>query len=200
MAIVLGLTGSIATGKSTVSSFFMEKGVPVIDADQIARDVVKKGTSTYEQIVQVFGEGILLDNGELNREKLGSIIFHNEQKRLKLNGIVHPAVRLEMLRLKDFYIQNGHAIVVLDIPLLFESKLTELVDKVVVVYVPQTLQLERLQSRNGYTLQDAQARIASQISIEKKKEWADFVIDNTGTLAKTNEQVGKLIDFLENKK
>lgn len=145
MTIVVGLTGGIASGKSTVSAIFREMNIPVIDADQIAKEVVQNGRVAYSKIVEAFGKEILQEDLEINRAALGQIIFHNEQERQKLNSIVHPEVRSEMLKQKEQLIAEQYQLVVLDIPLLFESKLTYLVDQVIVVHVNELVQLERLQ-------------------------------------------------------
>ncbi|MFD3445348.1 dephospho-CoA kinase [Microbacteriaceae bacterium 4G12] len=189
MTIVIGLTGGIASGKSTVAMMLRELSIPVIDADVIAREVVTPGKDAYSKVVRAFGEEIVLDNKEIDRAKLGSIIFHDKEKRQLLNSIVHPAVRAEMNAQKEFYIQQGEQVVVLDIPLLFESKLTALVDQVVVVYVDEKTQLERLMKRNDLSETEAKARIASQMPLSDKVALADEVIHNTGTIEQTKEQV-----------
>ncbi|PEY34355.1 dephospho-CoA kinase [Bacillus cereus] len=189
MTVVIGLTGGIASGKSTVSQMFRELSIPVIDADIIAREVVEQGKEAYKEIVEVFGEGVLQVDGELDRQKLGSIVFHNEEKRLRLNKIVHPAVRKEMNAQKEMYIKEGVQAVVLDIPLLFESKLTALVDQILVVAVSPSTQLERLMKRNGFTEEDAKARIDSQMSLAEKVTLANKVIYNDGTIAETKAQL-----------
>ncbi|WP_027410192.1 dephospho-CoA kinase [Anoxybacteroides tepidamans] len=189
MALTIGLTGGIASGKSTVSRMLKEYGIPVVDADVIAREVVNVGEEAYRQIVEVFGNDILQENGEIDRAKLGSIVFNNEEKRKQLNAIVHPAVRKTMMAQRESYIQSGAKTVVLDIPLLFESNLTHLVDKVIVVYVDEAIQLERLMKRNGLSKTDATARIRSQMPLIEKKVYADAVIDNNGAVDETREQL-----------
>ncbi|RSK28122.1 dephospho-CoA kinase [Bacillus sp. HMF5848] len=189
MSLVIGLTGGIASGKSTVSAMLREIGVPVIDADVIAHQVVKVGQPAYNEIVNVFGDSILKADKTIDRPQLGSIVFNNEQKRLVLNSIVHPAVRQAMLSEKNLYIQQGHSVVVLDIPLLFESKLTSLVDKVLVVYVDEEIQLARLIKRNQLTETEALARISSQMPLKNKVELADAVINNNGTIEDSQRQL-----------
>ncbi|MBO9130602.1 dephospho-CoA kinase [Bacillus sp. 165] len=189
MTIVIGLTGGIASGKSTVANMIREMGIPVIDADIIARQVVEAGEEAYSQIVQVFGETILLSNGEIDRAKLGSIIFHNEDKRLLLNSIVHPAVRKRMNEQKDLCIQAGERAVILDIPLLFESNLKHLVEKVLLIYVDKDIQLERLMKRNNLSEEEAKARIASQMPLSEKVALADEIINNNGLLKETEKQL-----------
>lgn len=198
MTIVVGLTGGIASGKSTVSAIFREMNIPVIDADQIAKEVVQNGRVAYSKIVEAFGKEILQEDLEINRAALGQIIFHNEQERQKLNSIVHPEVRSEMLKQKEQLIAEQYQLVVLDIPLLFESKLTYLVDQVIVVHVNELVQLERLQKRNNLSKEEALARIKSQLPLTEKAKMADFIIDNNGSIDETKEQVIKLVSKLTN--
>ncbi|OEH91868.1 dephospho-CoA kinase [Bacillus solimangrovi] len=193
MTVIIGLTGGIASGKSTVSNMFRQLNIPVIDADVAARKVVEVGQSAYTQIVKTFGEEVLQEDRTINREKLGSIIFHNQGAREQLNQIVHPAVRSLMNDQKDTYIKAGEKVVVMDIPLLFESKLTYLVDKTIVVYVSTEVQLERLMKRNQLSREEAQARINSQLSLEEKKIMADKFLDNNGTSLETNEQLLQIL-------
>jgi dephospho-CoA kinase len=192
---VIGITGSIATGKSTISKMIKELGYTVVDADVAARAVVEPGEEAYKEIVKQFGDDILSHDGSLNRKKLGDIVFNNEEKRLLLNSIVHPAVRKWMNNQKENAFERGEKVVFLDIPLLFESKLTHMVEKIIVVYIDQQTQLERLMSRNDLTKQEASARINSQLSIEEKKQLADAVIDNRGTIEESKEQ---LLTILKN--
>lgn len=194
--MIIGLTGGIASGKSTVSSLLKEKGFTVIDADIAARAVVMPGQPALLKIVEVFGSVILALDGTLNREKLGSIIFHDESKRKQLNDIVHPAVRAWMLSEKNNAIEAGHETIIFDIPLLFESKLTWMADRTLLIYVEPAVQLKRLMDRNGYTEQEAAARIQSQMPINEKKALADDIIDNSGTIEKTIEQLSNWITRL----
>lgn len=189
MTLTIGLTGGIASGKSTVAHMLKELGIPVIDADIIAREVVEIGEEAYVQIIETFGNDILQENGEIDRAKLGAIVFHDEEKRKQLNAIVHPAVRKKMMAQKEEYMNSGEQTVVLDIPLLLESKLTHLVDKIMVVYVDESVQLERLMKRNGFSSEEAIARIRSQMPLAEKVAYADAVIDNNGTIEKTREQL-----------
>jgi dephospho-CoA kinase len=193
MALTIGLTGGIASGKSTVTKMLRGLGIPVIDADQVARDVVKVGEEAYEQIIKTFGQDILQENGEIDRAKLGAIVFYNEQERKKLNAIVHPAVRRRMLAEKEAYVQKGAKTIVLDIPLLFESELTHLIDKIIVVYVDDDIQLERLMKRNGFSEEEALARIRSQMPLHEKVKKADAVINNNGTIEETKQQLLQIL-------
>lgn len=189
MATVLGLTGGIASGKSTVAAMLKDLGIVIIDADIIAREVVEVGEDAYFKIIGAFGRSILHDDRTINRQKLGEVIFNNEQKRKVLNSIVHPAVREKMNRLKMEYINKGEKIIVLDIPLLFESNQTHLVEKVILVYVDREVQLKRLMERNGLSMEEAEARINSQMPLSEKRPLADAVINNNGSIEETKEQI-----------
>lgn len=197
MTLVIGLTGGIASGKSTVSQMIKEKGIRVVDADIIAKEAVSKGSPALHQIVQTFGEEVLLPNGELNRQQLGAIIFSDEEKRKKLNAIVHPEVRKEMLKQRDEGVSNQETFVVLDIPLLFESKLEGLVDRIIVVYTTPDLQLSRLMNRNDLSEEEALNRIHSQQSLEEKCQKADRVIENTKDLAFMRKQLENILNEWE---
>lgn len=168
MSLVIGLTGGIASGKSTVARMLIDKKITVIDADVIAKQAVEKGKPAYGQIVEAFGKEILLENGGIDRKKLGAIVFTDEQKRLTLNQIVHPAVRAEMMKQRDEAVARKEQFVVLDIPLLYESGLDYLVGKVLVVTVPADIQLKRLMERNSLTEEEAMSRITSQMPLADK--------------------------------
>lgn len=186
---VIGLTGGIATGKSTVSRILKNAGAVIIDADRIARDVVKKGLPAYQEIIDVFGENILLPDGEIDRGLLGDIIFKDPQKKQLLNSIVHPYVRKETnLQLKHIEKTHPNTIVILDIPLLMEAQMHKNLSEVIVVYAPEHIQINRLMQRDGISKADALARVRSQISIEKKKDLATIVIDNSGTRENTRKR------------
>ncbi|WP_099158734.1 dephospho-CoA kinase [Virgibacillus ndiopensis] len=193
MALIIGLTGSIASGKSTVSLMFDDYNIPVVDADKISREVVAPGEKAYDQIVNTFGQQILREDKTINRKKLGEIVFADEAKRNQLNEIVHPAVREKILKRRDGYVESGATCVVLDIPLLFESKLTHFVDKTLVVYVDESVQLNRLMERDKYTENEALQRINAQIPIREKAKLADAIIDNNGTKYQSYEQLEKLL-------
>lgn len=189
----IGLTGGIASGKSTVSNMIKDLGIPIVDADVAAREVVKPGEAAYEQIVAHFGETILAEYQTLNRKQLGRLIFENEKERMALNAIVHPQVRKWMLEKVEAYKQKREAAVVLDIPLLIESRLTDWVEKVIVVYVPYDLQLERLMERDRLSKDEAMGRIHTQMPLEEKKAHADRVIDNSGSMANTRTQLEEIL-------
>jgi dephospho-CoA kinase len=166
-----------------------EMGITIVDADIEARLAVKQGEPAYDQILKEFGSNLLMSDGEIDRQKLGSIIFHDEQKRLRLNQIVHPEVRNRMNRKKEESIKKGEKAVILDIPLLFESQLTYLVDKIILVYVEREVQLHRLMERNNLTLEEAEARVNSQMPLHEKIILADKWIDNNGNLVQTKKQL-----------
>ena len=195
--MIIGLTGSIASGKSTVSSMLREMGFPIIDADLVARIVVEKGTATLEKIKETFGTEIIYQDGTLNREVLGTLIFSNPSKRKQLNDIIHPAIRAEMLAQKERLVQEGQPVIIMDIPLLFESRLQSFVDKILVVTVSEHKQLERLMDRNGFTQEEAKLRIQSQLPLSVKEEGADAVIYNNGTLEETKQQLIKILAIWE---
>ncbi|CAI6022736.1 Dephospho-CoA kinase [Paenibacillus sp. JJ-100] len=186
----IGLTGGIATGKSSVSAYLASKGALLIDADVIAREVMMPGHPVSLAAVQRFGQAILNEDGTLDRKKLGSIVFQQPEERKALEAITHPAIRKEMrARAAEYELKHPDKLVVSDIPLLYESGLEKGFAEVMVVYVPREVQLERLMSRDQMTRADAEARIAAQMDIERKKERADIVIDNSGSWVQTEKQL-----------
>lgn len=200
MGKTIGLTGSVATGKSTVSNMIQQAGIPLVDADVAARKVVEPGTEGLKEIVAYFGEEILLADGTLDRAKLGEIIFKDKEKREKLNEITHPRVKDYMLEARERFFRAGEELVFFDIPLLFESHLESLVDQIVVVWTTPETELKRLMERNNLTKEDALRRIESQMGIDEKARKADFVIDNNESLEKTQKQVYTFIErFVKNK-
>ncbi len=193
MTLVIGLTGGIASGKSTVANMLKESGITVIDADIEARLAVEPGEIAYNKIAEHFGKSILLENGTINRAKLGEIIFNDQEERTVLNGIVHPAVRERMNEKKEAAIKRNESIVIMDIPLLFESKLTDQVERTLLIYVDEATQLKRLMERNNYSENEAMVRIQSQMPLKEKKALADFIIDNSGTLEQTKTQLSGIL-------
>ncbi|MCT8137410.1 dephospho-CoA kinase [Anaerobacillus sp. CMMVII] len=187
--MIIGLTGGIASGKSTVSNMMKNEGIPVVDADIIAREVVEQGEATYQKIVDAFGKEIITNDGCLDRKKLGALVFQDEKKRMLLNSIVHPAIRIRMHEKVESFKNEGFATIVLDIPLLFESKLTNMVEKIIVVFVDYELQLERLKQRDQFTDQEALVRINAQMPLKDKIALADEVIHNHGSIDETKQQL-----------
>ncbi len=177
----IGLTGGIASGKSTVLTYFKDKGIPYIDADIVAREVVEPGTEGLEAIVDAFGSNVLHDDGTLNREVLGAIVFHNEEKRQLLNSCLKTHIRNRIMELTSQYEQGNTPILIYDIPLLIEGEWYTMMDEVWLVYVNELTQIERLMSRNGFSEEDALARIKSQMRLDDKRSFADLIIDNNGT-------------------
>lgn len=190
--MAIGLTGGIASGKSTVARMIQDAGISVIDADVYAHRALEPGERAHEAVVAHFGPSILFDDGTINRKKLGAIIFNDRQERDILNHIVHPVVREKMNEQKQYLYEAGHSAVVLDIPLLFESRLTQTVDRILLVYVDEALQQKRLMARDGSSEQEALDRIRAQIPMDEKRCRADAVIDNTATVAKTHKQLHRI--------
>ncbi|XP_078280810.1 dephospho-CoA kinase domain-containing protein [Rhinoraja longicauda] len=195
---LVGLTGGIASGKSTVANVFRELGCPVIDSDQIARQIVQLDSPVYWAIVNSFGQEILLEDRTINREKLGSIIFSSREKRQLLNSITHPAIHKVMLKQVFKYFIQGYRYVILDVPLLFETKkVAKFMKHTIVVYCDSQAQLTRLMKRNNLIQEDAEQRISAQMPLEQKRKMASHVIDNSGDPTSTYRQVCKLHSQLE---
>ncbi len=194
--MVLGITGGIAAGKSSVSRIFQRRGIPVVSADQLAREVVGPNTPTLRHLVERFGPGILDETGGLDRPGLARLIFNDPQARIDLNAMIHPAivalaeVRLGALR------DQGEALIVYEAPLLFEAGAEGRVDRILVVRVDPDVQLLRLMARDQLAEEDARARIAAQLPQEEKVARADFVIDNSGSLEATVSQAESLLGKL----
>jgi len=186
----VGLTGGIGAGKSEVSAMLAALGAVLIDADAIAREVVEPGTPGLAAVTSAFGSGVLLADGSLNREGLGEIVFSDPAKLESLNRIVHPLVGRRMTELERAAGQD--AVVVHDVPLLAENDLEAGYDLVVVVDTPEDVQVDRLTRKRGMTAEQAEARMAAQASREKRLAIADFVVDNSGSLAELDRQVGDL--------
>ncbi|ETW86285.1 hypothetical protein HETIRDRAFT_309155, partial [Heterobasidion irregulare TC 32-1] len=194
---VVGLTGGIATGKSTVSALLAARAIPVVDADVIAREVVRPGTRVYAQIVAAFGREILQPDGYLDRSKLGALVFADEARRRTLNAIVHPAVRRAMAWQVAKCWLRGERVCVLDVPLLIESGIWLWVGKVVVVYCSTEIQLQRLMQRDGSTREAASARLGAQLPIADKLAYADHVLDNSGGPRELEQQVDGFVRRLQ---
>ncbi|HDI6477174.1 TPA: dephospho-CoA kinase [Staphylococcus aureus] len=193
MPKVIGLTGGIASGKSTVSELLSVFGFKVVDADKAAREAVKKGSKGLAQVREVFGDEAIDENGEMNRRYMGDLVFNHPEKRLELNAIIHPIVRDIMEEEKQEYLKQGYN-VIMDIPLLFENELENTVDEVWVVYTSESIQMDRLMQRNNLSLEDAKARVYSQISIDKKSRMADHVIDNLRDKLELKQNLERLLE------
>lgn len=192
--LIVGLTGGIATGKSTASQEFQQLGIPVIDADTVAHDIMRPGQTSFSLIVRNFGADILdKATGAIDRNKLGQIIFNDSGKRQLLNQCTHPYVRRRILwQLLRHYVR-GHGICVLDVPLLFESGMDRMCGKVAVVTCTEARQIERLMERNAFNRDEAVARVRAQMSMEEKTKRAHRVLDNNGSVEETQRQVQELV-------
>lgn len=189
----LGLTGGIATGKTTISNYLKTKRIPVLDADEYARKVVEPGTPGLTDIVNTFGKQVLQSDGSLNRKLLGQIIFNDMTARQKLNDITHPRIQQMMTDELQKLAKDKTPLVILDIPLLLENHNIAGADAIMVVTVPESIQLNRLMQRNNLTKEEAQRRIDAQMPLSEKEKLADFIVDNSGTIANTLTQVDKVI-------
>ena len=193
----VGLTGGIASGKSTVAKMFQEKGAFLIDFDVLAHSVEETEGPAWEKIVESFGRGILKENSTINREELGAIVFKDKEKLEKLSRIVHPFVFKEWeRRITDIKREEPDAIIISDIPLLIEVGKVDAVDLVVLVYISPEEQVRRLMKRDGYSSDEALVRLDSQMSINEKLRHSDLVIDNEGSFEKTREQVNDIWERL----
>jgi dephospho-CoA kinase len=191
---VVGLTGGIASGKSTVADMLRARGAAVIDADVVAREIVAPGEDAYNEIVAAWGPAILGPDGALDRARLGAIIFGDAEARARLNAMTHPRVRARMLDQAEA-LRNGPSppsVAVLDIPLLFENGLEALVEETWLVYLDPAHQRERLMRRNGYSREEAEQRIAAQLPLSEKARRATRLIDNNGDLSQLEAEVARV--------
>jgi len=188
--LLVGLTGSIATGKSTVSRMFAHLGARVVDADLLAREVVMPGQPAYARIVEEFGRQVVQEDGSLDRKALGAVVFADAAKRRRLEEITHPAIGLRQQRILSVLDEEAfEGVVIWDAALLFEGGGVAKMDRVVVVYADPETERRRLMERDGLSDADARARIASQMPVAEKAKLADHVIDNSGAREETERQV-----------
>lgn len=189
----VGLTGGIASGKSTVVDMLRDKGAEVIDLDELARVVVEPGRPALDEVRRRFGDGVIAADGTLDRAALGAIVFDDKQARADLEGILHPAILVEeRRRAAEFARQNPRAIIITDVPLLFELGLETAFDTTVLIYAPRAVQQERLMARDGFSADEARKRLDAQLDIEAKKARAGHVIDNSGDLGRTRGEVERV--------
>jgi len=194
--LAVGLTGGIGSGKSAVADLLVRRGAVLIDADQVARQVVEPGGPAYQPLIDRFGPGIVAEDGTIDRQALAAVAFADEESRLALNAITHPAIGIAMIEARDA-LADTDAIVVLAIPLLTAAhRETVRLHKVVVVDCPTDIALERLLSQRSFDRADAEARIRSQISREERVKEADYVLDNSGDPDALEREVAKLWDWL----
>jgi dephospho-CoA kinase len=190
LLLLVGLTGGIATGKSTVAAIFRRAGAFIIDADLIARDVVTPGTPAWKEIRNLFGDTIIGPDGTIKRERLGQLVFGDQHRRRQLEAIVHPRIRQQISKeVQGLSHRFPRAVIIEDIPLLLETDAVDDLEEVIVVYIPCSLQLHRLMHRDGLDENQAMQRINAQMSIEEKRKKATILIDNSGTLAATQNRV-----------
>ena len=195
--ILVGLTGGVATGKSTVAKMFKRCGAVVIDADQLAHDVVKPGKPAWLEIVKTFGRAVLNPDRTLNRRELGAVVFGSRTKLRQLEQIIHPRVAREQARLtKQAARKDPHAVVIYDVPLLFEAGIDKRVDHTIVVTANRETQIARLKKRNGLSRAEAIRRIRSQMPLAKKIQRADHVLNGTLSRPSLRQQVSLLLKYL----
>lgn len=192
MSNIIGITGGIASGKSTVVELLRELGYQVIDADKIVHSLQRKGGKLYQVLVEHFGESILDDTGELHRSRLAEMMFGNPSNLLLLSQLQDNIIREELAQARD-RLSGREPLFFMDIPLLIEGGYTDWFDAIWLVYVDKKTQLERLKDRNHYTDEQAQKRLSSQLSLDKKKTYADIVIDNNGTKKELKKKVNALL-------
>jgi len=185
---LVGLTGGVGSGKSTVADMMRDLGAQVVDADEAAHAVYEPGSPGFDAVVREFGEEYV-DGGRIDRSRLGELVFHDDDARRRLNSIVHPLVRDWMAQRTAEAAERGAEVVVQDVPLLFENGLERLFSTVVLVYAPEDVQVERLVSGRGFTPERARAMIAAQMPIENKRGLAHHVINNSGAREDTLAQV-----------
>ena len=193
MILIIGITGSIACGKSLVSNYLQEKGYTIIDADKIGH-MALENDEVKKQLVNKFGKSILKDN-EINRVTLGKLVFENNENLKELNNIIHPQIRKNIS--EQIQVHKNEKLVFVDVPLLFEAKFDDLVEKIIVVSLDEKIQLERLMNRNSLSKEEALQRIKSQIPIREKEKLGDYVVDNSFTQENTYNQVDRILEKLK---
>lgn len=196
----IGLTGSIGTGKSTVSKLLRERGIAVIDADLLAREIVKKGQECLNDLKNVFGNQVLTIDGELDRKKLGQIVFSDDSKLELLNSVTHPHIRRRIKAQMNELESKNNKVIVLDIPLLFEAKMEDLVDIILVVFAKEEIQIKRITERDNCTQEEAMRIIKTQISQQDKISKSDYTIDNSGTIEELKEKLNGFLEKIEENK
>ena len=191
--MIIGITGSIACGKSLVSNYLQEKGYTIIDADKIGH-MALENDEVKKQLVNKFGKSILKDN-EVNRVTLGKLVFENNENLKELNNIIHPQIRKNIS--EQIQVHKNEKLVFVDVPLLFEAKFDDLVEKIIVISLDEKIQLERLMNRNSLSKEEALQRIKSQILVREKEKLGDYVVDNSFTQENTYKQVDRILEKLK---
>lgn len=192
MTMTIGITGGIASGKSTVTNYLRQKGFQVIDADAVVHELQAKGGKLYDILVDFYGNNILAPDGDIDRQALSEQFFSDDTVRAQVSALQNTIIRQELLARRDDLLQE-HEVVFMDIPLLFELDYQSQLDQVWLVYLDPAQQLNRLMKRNNYSEEQAQKRIAAQLSLDEKRQLADRIIDNSGDLSMTYEQVDDLL-------
>lgn len=193
----IALTGGIASGKSTVSQWFSERGVPVIDCDALVHSSYNEGGQMYLAVLDAFGPRILNEEGQIDRKKLSEIVFKDEVALKCLSDITHPIVRALVEKQANDLEAEGYSVIIVDIPLLYESGMAQQYEKVIVVHVPFDLQLKRLMERNQFSEEEARRRIQSQMNLDDKAKMANYVISNAGSLIELYDQLEQLLESLK---
>lgn len=191
--MIIGITGSIACGKSLVSNYLQEKGYTIIDADKIGH-MALENDEVKKQLVNKFGKSILKDN-EINRVTLGKLVFENNENLKELNNIIHPQIRKNIS--EQIQVHKNEKLVFVDVPLLFEAKFDDLVEKIIVISLDEKIQLERLMNRNSLSKEEALQRIKSQIPVREKEKLGDYIVDNSFTQEDTYNQVDRILEKLK---
>lgn len=195
--LIVGLTGGISSGKSTVSDIFNKAGAIIVDADVIARQVVAPGQPAWQAVKSLFGNRVMRPDGTIDRGVLGDLVFNDSRLRKQLEEIIHPQVRIRIDRIVDqLRRSSAHSVVIEDIPLLLETGMTEGLSEIIVVYAPPEIQLKRLMLRDSIDIEAARARINAQMPMAKKRRLATIVIDNSGSYAATQMQALKVYENL----
>lgn len=192
----IGLTGGIASGKSTVSRIIVNSGIPVIDADQLAREVVRPGSEGYEEVIQAFGLSAVSADGELDRKVIGEVVFRDKSKLAVLESIIHPRVRRLAEERRRELESKGYSIAIYDVPLLFEKKMKPLFDSVITVVCAPDIQLKRLMDRDKIEKEEALRKISAQLTMTEKAAQSDHVIENNSDLEALERSVKTLIKSL----
>lgn len=193
MTLVLGLTGGIATGKSTADKFFEEKNIPIVDCDEIAHNIMNVNKPAWEDIKEIFGDEYLNEDQTINRKKLGKLVFNDPTKMKILNEITHPRIFQEMESQIAQYKSEDYSLIIVDAPVLFESHSEKYYDETLVISLPQDLQIKRLMARNNLTKEEALSRINSQMSLKEKEARATYVIENTGSVEDLYKKLNELL-------
>lgn len=197
MTYILALTGGIATGKSTADQFFEKKNIPIVDCDKIAHDLMEPKNASWQAIKDNFGEEYLNDDQTINRKKLGQLVFSDKSALNKLNQLTHPLIFDKTIKKIESY--QNEDMVILDAPVYFESGWDKknIADGILVITLPETVQIDRLKHRNNLTDGEARMRIKSQIPLDKKTQLADFVIENTGTIKELESKLEQLLNKIK---